>query len=392
MLAAVSMTVRSTTARFRTTLRALACVCGLGVIASAGAQEKTADAATPAADCGAPASTACFFAFTPAGAGGQLHYYASRTPGAAFAAPGPAAALIAMHGHSRDGNKTFDAALLALQRAGAVDRTVVIAPVFQVATAEAAKCHTAGVPEAQAGDLQWTCASWPEGGRARNGNRLTSFAVLDALVAEVVQRWPSVKMVTIAGFSAGAQMVQHAIGFAADAPPGVALRYVVADPGTWLYFDDVRPVPMRNGLPVDWSTCQGGVGFIGDCSLQLGEPGGVCAKVNRWKYGTDSLPESLGRGAAEARARYAAADISYLEGDLDSSDARGTAYKVLDTSCAANAQGPYRLQRGLGYGLYDHTLLAPAKQRQITIVPSCAHDVSCVFPSAAARAALLGGP
>lgn len=362
-------------------------------MASAVAQEKAAEAATPAADCAAPASAACFFAFTPAGAGGQLHYYASRMPGAASAAPGPTAALIAMHGHSRDGNKTFDAALLAVQRAGAVDRTVVIAPVFQVATAETAKCHTAGVPEAQAGDLRWTCASWPEGGRARNGNRPTSFAVLDALVAEVVQRWPSIKVVTIAGFSAGAQMVQHAIGFAADAPPGVALRYVVADPGTWLYFDAARPLPMRKGQSVDWSTCQGGAGFIGDCTLQLGEPpGGTCAKVNQWKYGTDSLPASLGRGAAEARARYAAADIGYLEADLDSSDARGTAYKVLDTSCAANAQGPYRLQRGLGYALYDRTLLAPTKQREVTIVPGCAHDVGCVFPSAAARAALLGGP
>ncbi|CAN5180084.1 hypothetical protein BH11PSE9_BH11PSE9_21800 [soil metagenome] len=297
-----------------------------------------------------------------------------------------------MHGHPRDGNKTFDAALLAVERANAIDKTLVVAPVFQVAAADAGKCSTAGVPAALPGDLLWTCASWLQGGRASNGNRPSSFAVLDALVAELTQLWPSIRVVTIAGFSAGAQMVQHAIGFAADAPAGVALRYVVADPGTWLYFDAVRPLPVRGGQAADWSSCQGGAGFIGDCTLKLRAPDGACARVNQWKYGTDSLPASLGRSAAEAKVRYAAADIRYLEAALDSGDAHGTAYKVLDKSCAANAQGPYRLQRGLGYALYDRSLLAPAKQREVTIVPGCAHDVSCVFPSPAARAALLSAP
>jgi hypothetical protein len=101
------------------------------------------------------------------------------------------------------------------------------------------------------------------------------------------------------------------------------------------------------------------------------------------------LPPQLRVSAAEARARYAAADIVYLEGGLDSGTAPGTYYRILDKSCAAEAQGPYRLQRGLAYAQYDRTLLAPDRHREVSVVPGCAHDVVCVFGAPAAREALL---
>ncbi len=319
-----------------------------------------AQADTPT-DCTAPASSACYFAFTPPGSGGQMHFYASRVPGVGT----PTSALVALHGHPRDANTSFNAALQAVQRGGAFNRSLVVAPVFQVSEADAAPCHTAGVPAAQAGDLLWTCASWMAGGRARNADGLSAFAALDALVAELHRQWPSLQTITIAGFSAGAQMVQHYIGFAAvppALPTPLALRYVVADPGTWLYFDPVWPAATV----------------------------AACPGVQRWKYGLEDLPAHLGRSAAEARAHYAQADIHYLEGALDSSDAPGTFYKILDKSCAALAQGPYRLQRGLAYAEYDRQVLAPGKLRSVAVVPGCAHDVACVFSAAEARAALLG--
>lgn len=321
------------------------------------------------ADCTTSAAPECYRTFEPPQAGGALHYYASLDPGAAPSAAGPTQALIAIHGHPRDANKTFNAALLAVRKAGALDHTLVVAPLFQVAADKAGKCSTSGVPAPQDGDLLWTCGSWLEGGRASNSSGISSFAAMDAVVAELVQRWPSLRTVTVAGFSAGAQMVQHYIGFAADAPAAsVSLRYVVSDPGTWLYFDAFRP------------------------QQAIAPDGGTCPTVNRWKYGTEGLPAHLGRSAGEARQRYAGADIHYLQGELDTGEGKGTAYKVLDKSCAAAAQGPYRLQRGLAYAQYDRTMLAPDKRREVTVVPGCAHDVACVFPSEAARAALLGAP
>ncbi|MFM9922213.1 hypothetical protein VLK31_04425 [Variovorax sp. H27-G14] len=348
-------------------------------LAAAGLALWSASAAAAPDACTAAAGPACYRAFQPPGAQGTLNYYASLAPDDAAK---PTRALIALHGHPRDAEKTFNAALRAVSnaqmradpqgdmradtRADMPPDTLVVAPVFQVAADQSAKCSAPGVPPAQPGDLLWTCGSWLEGGRAGNGARITSFAAMDALVAELARRWPSLRTVTIAGFSAGAQMVQHYIGFADQENAGaasLAVRYVVADPGTWLYFDAWRPQPPAEG---------------------------ACPGVNRWKYGTEGLPGHLGRSAAQARQRYAAADIRYLEGALDGSDAKGTYYGILDKSCAAMAQGPYRMQRGLAYAQYDRTLLAPEQHREVVLVPGCAHDVACVFPSEAARAALLG--
>lgn len=329
-----------------------------------------ADPVAPAG-CSAAASPACYQSFTPPRAGGALHYYASQQPGTT--APGPTRALVALHGHPRDAGKTFDAALRAVQAGGAAGDTLVIAPLFQVAPGRAGRCSSPGMPEAQAGELLWTCASWLEGGDAENAPGFGSFAALDALVDELARRWPGLRTVTIAGFSAGAQMVQHYIGFAADRTGPPAVRYVVADPGTWLYFDPVRPQPQADGT-------------LAFAPL----PAGSCPDAHRWKYGTEGLPATLGRDAAGARRHYAAAEIHYLEGELDSSDGKGTFYGILDKSCAAMAQGPYRMQRGQAYAQYDRSLLAPGKQRTVVLVPGCAHDVACVFPSPAARDALLG--
>ena len=316
-----------------------------------------------AAGCDTAASDACYFAFEPPAAQGRLHYYASIAPGASGA---PTHALIALHGHPRDAAKTFDAALRAVRQGGRAGDTLVVAPLFQVDAARGATCSTPGVPAAQPGDLLWTCASWLEGAPSANGAGLGSFAALDALVAELLRQWPGLRVVTVAGFSAGAQMVQHAIGFAAPAPAGVALRYVVADPGTWLYFDAFRP------MPADPATCP---------------------EVNRWKYGLDALPAHLPRTAALARVAYAAAEIHYIEGALDTGEGKGTAYRALDKSCAADAQGPFRLQRGQAYVAHEGTLrAAPLDPRTLVVVPGCAHDVACVFPAPEARAALLGPP
>ena len=317
------------------------------------------------ANCTSAASTDCFLAFTPPGAAGPMHYYASRTPDAPAPGSAPTAVLVALHGHSRDANKTFDAALLAARRAGMLEHTLIVAPLFQVASRAAAKCETAGVPEAQPGDLLWTCSSWAAGADADDGSGPGSFAAMDALIAELARQWPSLHSITIAGFSAGAQLVQRYVGFAAPPPTGTTLRYVVADPGSWFYFDPVRVLPVSAAR---------------------------CPAVNRWKYGVEGLPVTLGANAAQARARYAEADISYIEGELDDSDARGTAYRVLDKSCAANAQGLFRLQRGLAYAAYDRRWLAPGKQRRVAIAPGCGHDVACVFQSDEARAALFGRP
>lgn len=319
------------------------------------------------------------------GPSGALAYYAARTSSGAL--PDPAAvvsALIVIHGFPHDANRTLGAGALAASRAGRASDTVVLAPLFQVAASAARRCQFPGNPPAQSGDALWTCSSWINGGAAEGGGP-SSFAALDALIAHVTQSWPRVRSITLAGFSAGAQFVQRYIGFTRP-PAGIGLRFVVADPGTWLYFDAQRPVPLVDGQPADWTRCNDASCEFGWRPLD-GAAATACPQANRWKYGTEALPPVLGSSADEARARYAAADASYLEGALDAGDGKGSFFGVLDKSCAAELQGPFRLQRGLAYAAYAKRFLAA--NHPFAIVPGCAHDVSCVFPSEAARGFLF---
>mgnify|MGYP000945756563 CR=1 FL=1 len=356
----------------------------------------TCGAATPRApqtdapDCSREAAAACLVAMQLPGGAGQLHYYSSRPLGAT-AQPGPRSALIVMHGHSRDAGHSFRAGLLAAERAGRLGQTLVIAPLFQVPASRSARCQTPGTPQAQPGDALWSCGSWPAGLASAGEHGVSSIAALDALLAELKRQWPDLQEATLAGFSAGAQLVQRSIGFAAQPPAGLRLRYVVADPSSWLYFDPVRPQPQVQGQPADWQACSVDAQGQTPCSFAFAAPTGkeACRGYDDWKYGTGALPAILGSSAQQARQRYAEADVAYLEGALDSGSARGTAYRVLDKSCAAMLQGPFRLQRGLAYLAYEQAVLHPARPRTLAVVPGCAHDVACVLPHAAARAAVF---
>lgn len=380
--------------RMRWLLRRAAAA-GLMLLAALGAAAPTLTAAQPSGvpGCSQAASDACLQAIDLPGGAGRLSYYASR--GVSDDGPPPTRLLLVMHGHRRDANRSFDAALRALQGSGHEMDTLVVAPLFQVPADKAGRCRAPGAPAARPGDALWTCSSWLAGGDSAGTRPISSFAALDALLDALAQRWPSLREATLAGFSAGAQMLQHRIGFAADAPAGWRVRYVIADPGTWLYFDPARLAPIAGGgATSDWDNCLApdSTGLKADCGWQAVSDAelAACPSYDDWKYGTQKLPTALGRSAADARARYAAADIHRLEGALDSGTGRGTATRVLDQSCAARLQGPYRLQRGLAYAAYEQQVLRPTGARSFAVVPGCAHDVACVLPSGAGRAALFG--
>ena len=342
------------------------------------------------ATCSQRASAECFHAFDLPGGAGKLRYYASRTP--TQSPPTIDAALIILHGHPRDADRSFNAALKASKEADQLGHTLVVAPVFQVPAEDAPRCRSRNTPAAQPGDALWSCGGWLSGAQSVNaGPHIHSFAALDALIAELHRQWPQLKQVTLAGFSAGAQMLQRSVAFAAKPPNGVTLRYVIADPGSWLYFDPQRPTPTLRAQAASWASCDPTAANAAECSYGFKQAvnANSCTGYNQWKYGTQALPAHLRTSAAKARERYRSAQITYLEGELDSSPASGTHYTTLDKSCAAMLQGPFRLQRGLAYLAYEESVLKPVTPRQLIIVPDCAHDVACVLPSAEARPALF---
>ncbi|MEJ5149151.1 hypothetical protein [Comamonas sp. MYb396] len=376
------------------TARTLAFGVGLAALLAGSGWAASSPPSTPASapqTCTEQASDACYQGFVLPGQAGRMHFYASQAPQAenADGSGGPQTALLIMHGHPRDANRSFKAALDAARKAGRLETTLVIAPLYQVASDKAERCRTKGTPAPEPGDALWTCGSWLAGQNSQAGagrTPISAIAALDALVAHIHQRWPSVRHITLAGFSAGGQMLQRSIGFAQQPPAAVSLRYVVADPGTWLYFDPPRPQPQRAGRDVDWAACSDG-----GCDYRMQLPQEAsCPGYHDWKYGTQALPSSLGPTAAQARERYRQADIHYLEGALDNHAGKGTSYGALDKSCAAMLQGPFRRQRGEGYAAYVAQVLQPARPQPLSIVPGCAHDVACVLPSDAARPALFG--
>lgn len=294
-------------------------------------------------------------------------------------------ALIVIHGYPRDLGRSLSAGVAAVNAAELSSTTVVIAPLFPVAAPAAARCSSPDTQPAAADDALWTCSSWIEGGLAEGGKQ-GAFDAMDRLLADLPRRWPMLRQITLAGFSAGAQFVQHYIGFAHQ-PAGIALRYVVADPGSWLYLDDKRPVPVRDGQAVGWQDCTA-VSGPGACEYTWMTPA-ACPAALRWKYGLHGLPENLAGKPDEIRARHALADVAYLEGEHDTDAGRGSHYRILDKSCGAQTQGPYRLQRGLAFIAHERAFLHPAMPRPFAIVPGCAHDVACVLPSPAARTLLF---
>ncbi|MDW8846367.1 hypothetical protein SD961_10775 [Erwinia sp. MMLR14_017] len=281
--------------------------------------------------------------FTLPNRAGEFHYFIVQAK-----SDNVTSATIVLHGRPRDVGATLSATLAAAKGNPGAKNSVIVAPLFQVSAEQARRCHSPGLPRLQPGDAFWRCNSWPVG-ELDERKRLSAFAALDALMPELKQRWPKIRFITVAGFSAGGQFVQHYIPFA-HPPADIAVRYVVADPGSWLYFDP--------------------------------RPASGCAMANEWKYGTDLLPLWLVADSSSARESYRNAKIAYLEGAEDRGEGAGSYWRILDKSCAAMQQGSSRLERGINYARYDQQVLKPVTPHKLSIIAGCRHDVRCVFASA----------
>lgn len=162
------------------------------------------------------------------------------------------------------------------------------------------------------------------GEAARQPGPISSFAALDALLAHFANRalYPSLSAVVMMGHSAGAQLLQRYAVAGREgeklARDGISVRYIVANPSSYLYFDDERP----NGEVT---------------------AGGACPAATEWKYGLKSAPPYVvSQDLQDLESRYVRRSVVYLLGEADTDPYT----HFIDRSCAAMAQGPYRLARG----------------------------------------------
>jgi len=308
--------------------------------------------------------------------GGATQTAVYRTYPLAARAEAITGALILVHGASRDADNYFRHALAAAFLAGALDRTLVIAPRF--ASSDGTTCRDAlGAQEAN-----WTCQSgpdnWRTGGPAVNDGAVTSFDVADEILRALARRdvFPNLKAIVVAGHSAGGQFVsRYAMVNQVHGRLGVPVTYVVANPSSYGYLDPLRPSP--SALPA--GVAAGAPGYTAPAPANPPAPFGPyadarnCTTYDAWPYGLRARAGYSARIAdADLKAQVAARPVTYLLGGLDILPLFG-----FDASCAAMAQGPTRLARGLAYARYVNDKYGAS--HKTVLVPSCGHNARCMF-------------
>ena len=277
-------------------------------------------------------------------------------------------ALIVFHGKGRDVEGYYRSAVEAANQAGSAgDETVFIVPQFL-------DQQDIGPRRVPADVLRWRGTDWESGAPAVAPAPINSYEVVDALLTHLADRsiFPHLQTVVLAGHSGGGQLVHRyaIVGRAAGAlsKGGVHLRFVVANPSSYVYFSDERPA-------------QGG-------TLALFQ-GNACPHFNHWKYGPLEAPAYIILDAdhtwPQMEADYAQRDVIYLLGDADT-DPRE---KNLDVSCSGEAQGATRFARGQAYYAYLHARHSSGWDQHLWIVSGVAHSAHEMFTSMCGVTALF---
>jgi pimeloyl-ACP methyl ester carboxylesterase len=266
--------------------------------------------------------------------------------------------LIIVHGRLRNAQTYLQSGTRAAELAGQSATTLVIAPQFLNET------DVAQHPVADT-VLRWQGNEWMAGGESTAPFRLSSYDALDEIIARLGdrQQFPDLKHIVIAGHSGGAQVVQRYAMLGHDKSAleaaGVQLRYVVANPSSYTYFDERRPVAFNHA---------------------------GCPQFNRWKYGLTDIPAyAEGQTAALLQEKYLKRNIVYLLGQQDVDPN----HPALDKSCEAKAQGPNRLARGRYYFNYLKRLQPQGLQQQLIEVPGVGHNGDGMFTSPQGQQALF---
>jgi pimeloyl-ACP methyl ester carboxylesterase len=274
--------------------------------------------------------------------------------------------VIVFHGRLRNAQTYLRSVERAANQSKQRSKTLLIAPQF-LDEKDIAAHH---LPDTI---LRWHGNDWMAGEKSLGSKStgvkpISSFVVIDHILKRLSDSklFPNLKEIVIAGHSGGAQVVQRyaLIGGKEDVllkKEGIKLRYVIANPSSYAYFDATRP------MPVDAATCP---------------------TFDTWKYGLNKLPAYADKeSAAELEAGYAKRDITYLLGELDTDPN----HPALDKDCGAEAQGPNRLTRGHNYFDYLTKRHPEGLNQRLIEVKGVGHNGDGMFTSPEGQAALFKG-
>lgn len=259
----------------------------------------------------------------------------------------------------------------------------------------------------------------------------SSFSCLDDVITAISNKalFPLLNTVVVTGFSAGGQTVNRYSWATSMGSPeisqGVNVRFIVSNPGTYLYLDPMRPstacYPLNN-TGTSWSCSNYTSGINIDST---------CTGYDTWKYGVGGFPTSgyayldpfvnSTSRVAQQTELMRQKDIRYIFGDGDvcncnlidynndkslcypkgltcSPDAYGgkgccdtypdsTVDNALNTDCESNIQGSNRLQRALLYMSHLELFWNSYSYKPIyAIVANMQHDAKAFYFSEPFRA------
>lgn len=265
-------------------------------------------------------------------------------------------AVIVVHGTGRNAGGYFASVMAAAQKSGVSNRTMVIAPWFKTSQDSPSD-----------GEATWTSAAWKIGDGAQSPAGLSSFMVMDQIIATLADksRFPNLRDVVVTGHSAGGQFTQRyaAFGLGPNVLRGIKVSYVPANPSSYVYFTPARP---------------SGSGFT--------TPAGSCSEYDTYKYGLKGRKGYLAKlSATQVAANYASRNVTIVNGGADTFN-NGD----MDEDCGAMLEGKDRATRGANFVNYIHSI-APrtAGTQKRIVVAGVDHDGDAIYNDAAVRAALF---
>lgn len=280
--------------------------------------------------------------------------------------------IVIFHGETGHAESSFGLAENAVQMAGKMGRgSIVIAPQF-FAEKDALAHHL------DESILRWHDGRWESGqnaaGPAGSGPAaVSSFDAIDAVLAQLADRslFPNLLQIVLAGHgSAGEFLQRYAVVGREQAEvtkERIAVRYVISNPDSYVYFSEDRPTSTGDFAPYAES----------------------CKEFDQWKYGVNKPPLYVGKASfTDMEESYSSRDVIYLLGTAD----KDPHHPELDVSCAAETEGPNRLARGTAYFAYLKVRHPENFSQRLWKVPGIAHDEDAVFHSLCGMESLFDTP
>ena len=269
-------------------------------------------------------------------------------------------AVIWIHGKgggSQDPAAALRERLAATQERG---RVYCIAPSFNT-TGELKN------PAMRKDSLLWDKENWRGGGRSSNGGGISSFDIVDGFCETLSRRekYPRLKHILIAGFSAGGQFVNRYVAVGRlPVAPGIRVSFAVGAPSSYLYIDNRR--------------FEAGVFRVLTSSV---------ANFSRWRNGlSEALPEyAKGLLQAQIMKNLASRYTLYCCGGFD------TGEKNLDTSPSTMLQGRNRRERFEIFRKYVELFPKWQAQTRFLMLSGFAHDKTKIMFESSEFLALVYG-